>query len=111
MFLNRDRLVIFYHGFNSNETIPEFEYRPRQANTPATHAMILDVSDRGEPMVLKDYTVDGDLGDARMIGDYVYFVSTMWADYSTPAIPLIADAASGKIVLRPDVIYFDNFED
>ena len=110
MFLNKDRLVVFYYGFNNEETIAEFEYRPRHTNTPVTHVMILDVSDKEKPKILKDYQIDGDFADARMIGDYVYFISTMWVDYHAPIIPHVVETASNAIILRPDVFYFDNLE-
>ena len=111
MFLNQDRLVIFYHGSSSDEVIPEFEYLPRQSRNPATHAMLLDISDREEPRILKDYKIDGSFEDARMIGSHVYFITTMWADHAVPIIPYVADSATNDVVLRPDVFYFDNIEE
>lgn len=111
MFLNRDRLVIFYYSFDSEEAVSESDHVLQLSRLPATHAMILDISDKERPKLLKDYRVDGEFRDARMIGDYVYFISTAWADYRAPAIPRIAEITSNAVMPRPDVFYFDNFED
>ncbi len=108
MFLNGDRLVVFYQGYGDRDVIPEFDFMPVRDTTPATHAVVIDVSDRGAPAILRDYSVDGYFADARMIGDYVYFVSTVWADYFVPTIPRVMDGASGEAVFWPDVFYFDS---
>ena len=42
---------------------------------PVTHAVFYDISDRAHPKVLKDYTIDGDYIDARLIGSNLYLVT------------------------------------
>ena len=108
MFLNKDRLMIFYSANDIKEIISEFGFRPMDIRVPVTHMVIIDISDRSKPVIIKDYQVDGSFMDARMIGDYVYFISTKWIDYRAPMIPRIVDSESNEVVLRPDVFYFDN---
>ncbi|QLH07363.1 beta-propeller domain-containing protein [Nitrosopumilus ureiphilus] len=108
MFLNGYRLVIFYTSSNSEKRIEELDNPTRR--DIVTHAMILDVSDPISPKILKDYEVDGDFHDARMIGDYVYFISTMRAHHNNPVMPYITVHGSSGVVLDPDVFYFDNYE-
>jgi len=108
IFLNEDRLVIFYHSSSEDEVIPEFEFVPRTIYLPKTHAMILDVSDKEELVVVKDYEVDGYFNSARMIDNFVYFVTTNGVHYPQPLIPRIVE--SSGIVMTPDVFYFDNYE-
>ena len=108
MFLNDDRLVIFYNGQSQQEIIPQFDFIPRPSYNPVTHALIIDVSNKENPEILKDYTIDGYFVDARMIGDYTYFVTNNSIDYQYPRFPIIMEKS--EPVLIPDAFYFDNEE-
>ncbi|MCV0366373.1 MAG: beta-propeller domain-containing protein [Nitrosopumilus sp.] len=108
MFLNDDHLVIFYHESYFESEIPPFEFVPQEIYKPKTHALTVDVSDKESPKILRDYTIDGNLYDARMIGDYVYFVTSSGINYNHPVIPRIMDGS--RTVMVPDVFYFDSFE-
>ena len=44
MFLNGDRLVIFYNGQSDDEVIPQYDFVPRRSYSSVTHALIVDVS-------------------------------------------------------------------
>ncbi len=108
MFLNGNRLVIFYNGQSQDEIIPQFDFIPRPSYNPVTHALIVDVSDKENPEILKDYTIDGHFRDARMIGDYAYFVTNSNIDYQYPRLPIIMERS--EPVMIPDAFYFDNIE-
>lgn len=108
MFLNGDRLVIFYNGDSQDEVIPRFDFIPRPTYSPVTHALIVDVTNKEKPQIVKDYTIDGYYQDARMIDNFVYFVTNKNIDYQYPRFPLIMERAEPVIV--PDVFYFDNAE-
>jgi uncharacterized secreted protein with C-terminal beta-propeller domain len=108
MFLNGDRLVIFYNGQSQDEIIPQFDFIPRPSYNPVTHALIVDVTDKEKPEILKDYTIDGHFRDARMIGDYAYFVTNSNIDYQYPRLPIIMERS--EPVMVPDAFYFDNIE-
>ena len=108
MFLNDDRLVIFYNGQSQEEIIPQFDFIPRPSYNPVTHALIVDVSNKENPEILKDYTIDGYFVDARMIGDYTYFVTNNSIDYQYPRFPIIME--NSEPVLIPNAFYFDNEE-
>ena len=109
MFLNEDRLVIFYNGQKHEETIKPYDFVPQRSYSPATHALIIDVSDREDPVILKDYSIDGHFSDARMIGDYAYFVTSSRIDQHNPRLPIILE---GSIpIMTPDAFYFDNVEE
>jgi uncharacterized secreted protein with C-terminal beta-propeller domain len=61
--------------------------------------------------VLKDYSIDGDYADARMIGSTVYMVTReqIYPYYNEPIIvPALREGTT--TVVRPDVWYFDNPE-
>jgi len=108
MFLNDDRLVIFYNGQSDDEIIPQFDFVPRRSYSPVTHALIIDVSDKENPNILKDYSIDGHFRDARMIGDYAYFVTNSNINYQHPRLPVILE--SSVKIMTPDAFYFDNIE-
>ncbi len=108
MFLNDDRLVIFYNGQSDDEIIPQFDFIPRRSYNSVTHALIVDVSDKENPTILKDYSIDGNFRDARMIGDYAYFVTNSNVDHQYPRLPVIME--DSVRIMTPEAFYFDNVE-
>jgi uncharacterized secreted protein with C-terminal beta-propeller domain len=108
MFLNDDRLVIFYNGQSDDEIIPQFDFVPRRSYNSVTHALIVDVSDKENPTILKDYSIDGNFRDARMIGDYAYFVTNSNVDHQYPRLPVIME--DSVRIMTPEAFYFDNVE-
>ena len=108
MFLNDDRLVIFYNGQSDDEIIPQYDFIPRRSYSSVTHALIVDVSDKENPTIIKDYSIDGHFMDARMIGDYAYFVTNSNVDYQYPRLPAIME--DSVRIMTPDAYYFDNIE-
>ncbi len=108
MFLNDDRLVIFYNGQSDDEVIPLYDFVPRRSYSSVTHALIVDVSNKEHPTILKDYSIDGYFMDARMIGNYAYFVTNSDVDYQYPKLPVIMEDSTK--IMTPDAYYFDNVE-
>ena len=108
MFLNGDRLVIFYNGEGDDEVIPQYDFIPRRSFNPITHALIIDVTDKENPTIVKDYSIDGHFMDARMIGDYAYFVTNSGVDYQHPRLPIIME--DSVRIMTSDAFYFDNAE-
>ena len=106
MFLNDDRLVLFYSAESDEEVISEFDFIPRRSYSQVTHALIVDISDREKPDIIKDYSIDGYFRDARMIGDYVYFVTNSDMNYQHPRLPVISERSIQ--VMTPDAFYFDD---
>ncbi len=104
MFLNKDRLVVFYNGNDQRFAIPQYDYMPSPVFTPTTHAIVIDVSDRENPKILKNYEISGNYFNARMIGDYVYLISTSSVDYNNPVPPVVRESA--KAILSPPVYYY-----
>ena len=108
MFLNDNRLVIFYNGQSDDEIIPQYDFVPRRSYSSVTHALIVDVSDKEHPTILKDYSVDGHFMDARMIGNYAYFVTNSNVNHQYPRLPVIMEDSIR--IMTPDTFYFDNAE-
>lgn len=119
LFVTRDRLVLFTTGSGGpavsgvspapavgKEIAP---VPPVQRYSPATHAVIYDITDRKNPKVMKDYSVDGEYLDALMIDSFVYLVTReqIYPYYDDPIIvPALREGT--RTVVQPDVWYFDN---
>jgi uncharacterized secreted protein with C-terminal beta-propeller domain len=110
LFVNGDRLILFTTANEESYIIPEFGYRPEMRSSQRTHAYVYDISDRSEPELVKDYSVSGSYDDARMIGDYVYFIAKDYVYYYNDIIDLPVLKDEKTTILRPDVYYFDNPE-
>jgi uncharacterized secreted protein with C-terminal beta-propeller domain len=108
MFLNKDRLVIFYNDNAEHYSIQQYDYIPSPIYTPVTHAVIVDVSEREDPKILKNYEMTGYYTGARMIGNYVYLISNSYVDYIHPMPPFFREGSG--MTITPDVYYFDNPE-
>jgi uncharacterized secreted protein with C-terminal beta-propeller domain len=108
MFLNKDRLVVFYNDNRQQYSINQYDYMPNPVYVPVTHAVIIDVSDRQNPRLLNNYEVTGSYIGARMIGDNVYLISNSYVDYVHPMMPVMRGISGGQIT--SDVYYFGNPE-
>ena len=122
IFIDGNRLVLLVTGTEDVDTsvsgssgtaekmvaMPYYRYRNSQ---PVTHAVFYDISDRAHPKLLKDYTIDGDYINARLIGSNMYLVTreqvyTYDRDHIT--VPVVREGT--KTIIAPDVYYFDNPE-
>jgi uncharacterized secreted protein with C-terminal beta-propeller domain len=122
IFINGNRLVLFATGTEDTDTqstgdraapavqMKEMPYYYR-SSLPVTHALFYDISDRARPKVLRDYTIDGDYIDARLIGSDLYLVTREQVyTYDMDRIIVPAVREGSRTVIAPDVYYFDNPE-
>jgi uncharacterized secreted protein with C-terminal beta-propeller domain len=118
IFVSGNRLVLFTTGSPSSGSGDGPAYAANlksmpyyRSYTPVTRAVFYDISDRKSPRVVKDYEIDGDYIDARLIGNNLYLVTReqvyLYKDEEI-AVPCLRE--SGKCVVTPDVYYFDNPE-
>lgn len=116
MFVNGNRLVVFLTGsididvVESSEAIVKRTGYPIRRMATATHAIIYDISNHAKPTVIKDYTIDGDYVDARMIGNTVYMLTREYVYPYDDEIVVPAVHEGQKVVVAPDVYYIDNPE-
>jgi uncharacterized secreted protein with C-terminal beta-propeller domain len=120
IFVRGDRLVLFSTGTETSATGTQPQSAEAQimpvppyyrSYSPVTHAIIYDISDRKNPKVLKDYTIEGDYIDARMIDSTVYMVTReqVYPYYSDHVVvPALREGT--RTVIQPDVWYFDHPE-
>ena len=117
LFVTGDRLVLFTQGYGSPDYPEEktasmkaevMPRRPVYGNSPVTHAVIYDITDRSSPKLMKDYTIEGDYTDARMIGTLVYMVTReqVYPYYNDQiVVPTLREGT--KTVIQPDVWHFN----
>jgi uncharacterized secreted protein with C-terminal beta-propeller domain len=123
LFIDGNRLVLFATGTEDYDiTSPRDSAAPATAQRviaydyyrrarQVTHAVFYDISDRAHPNVLKDYTIDGDYIDARLIGSNLYLVTRQQVyTYDLDEIIVPAIREQTKTVIAPDVYYFNNPE-
>ncbi|MDD1712697.1 MAG: beta-propeller domain-containing protein [Methanoregulaceae archaeon] len=124
LFIAGDRLVLFTVEWGSPDNTADnpvesiaqgvekmMPMPPLRINSPTTHAVIYDIRDRTKPVVLKDYSMNGDYLDARMIGSTVYMVTRDQVyPYSQDQIIVPTLREGSRTVVQPDVWYFDNRE-
>ena len=86
LFIDGDRLVLFTTGTDETDiassgdspvAASKVSAMPYYYRTylPVAHAIFYDIRDRAHPKVTKDYTIDGDYIDARLIGSNLYLVT------------------------------------
>jgi inhibitor of cysteine peptidase len=78
---------------------------------------VFDIADKKNPKLLSSINFEGSLSGSRLIGDYVYLITTAYNNYyynETPLPRIIRDGKeismslkSGKCPRCPDVYYFD----
>lgn len=134
LFVRGNRLVLFETGMDETGTadsgssgstvsgsisgvaVPEarvaaMPYIPVRSWQPVTHAVFYDISDRAHPKAIRDFTIDGDYIDARLIGSNLYLITREQINsYAMDdlAVPAVRDKE--KTIVSPDVYYFDNPE-
>jgi uncharacterized secreted protein with C-terminal beta-propeller domain len=109
LYLNGDLLVVI----SEESTTREFWQCAKTGcadaswSRPVTRIFTYAVSDPAHPVLLRQTAIDGSLLDSRMIGPYLYFITTSPAGTSSGGwgFPQILDYARGA--LTPNVYYFD----
>ncbi len=101
IFVNRDKLVVFYQ--TCSQLGPQSYYEAR------TSIAVFDVVDKREPTLVREATVDGDFFSARMIGDYVYAVVTKYAGIieGKVMLPRVLGGNGWSTVDATEVYYVD----
>lgn len=81
-----------------------------------TFLKIFDISDRTKPILKRSFDFEGSLVNSRMIGDYIYSVTSTYNYYYDEEFPVPAVIENGKVLSNdkseancycPNVYYFD----
>ncbi len=113
IYINEDYLVVY--GTESSVLTKPFFESIRDSST-YTFFKVFDVKDRVNPKQVRDLEFEGTYVNSRMIGDYVYFITSqpsygVYDDYPVPMVveddELVSSDPSAKGCLCPDVYYVD----
>jgi len=79
-FINKDRLIVFSNSYRYpiEYDLEEDYYRYRNGMS-TTLIKIYDISDKENPTLDKDIELDGYYFNARMIGNFVYIITTQYS--------------------------------
>jgi uncharacterized secreted protein with C-terminal beta-propeller domain len=118
IFISGNRLVLLTTGSPSRDSGDGPDSAPLMKSMPyyggyssATHAVFYDISDRKNPKIVKDFEIDGEYIDARLIGSNLYLVTREQVySYRDEEIRVPCLRENAKCVVTPDVYYFDNPE-
>lgn len=86
IFINEDKLAVFEdeYGFYAvyeeavSSIAPDSELIMPSYETPKTYIKVYDISDRKNPVFKRDFAIDGNYFNSRMIGDYVYVIANQY---------------------------------
>ncbi len=113
IFVNGGNLVVF--GRNNNIRDAAI-YKTLKRRGNYVFFKVFNIKDKKNPKQIRDLDFEGNYSNARMIGDYVYFITSDYSYYYNNEIPLPAIIKDEKIVLNkcagekcamPPVYYFD----
>jgi len=115
IFVNADRLVVFGNNYSYGDEpvvqkigISMPSYYPTYSQKTYIH--VYDISDRKDPRVVNEVSIDGYYSDARMIGDYVYLITSKGVSYEDGPVPLpmvYTESGSKPACGCTDLYYFD----
>lgn len=120
IFVNKNRLAIFgnqFVSFMEDEKPIVIDRRPLPSGTEyivppvssKAFVKIYDLSDKEDPVLKRDISLDGSYFDSRMIGDYVYVLMNTPVNYDGEEINLPAISSDGEVrtITAGEVQYFD----
>jgi uncharacterized secreted protein with C-terminal beta-propeller domain len=94
------------------EEPPIIDPTPIIYEPPTTSIKVYDISNKQNPVLKRNFSVDGNYFSSRMIGDYVYVVATQWAVFIETDVFLPRVHSDNETEVIPaDDIYYYNFSD
>lgn len=112
IFINNDKLIVFGYGDYSYNKVamPAIGIISPRYYSPKTFVNVYDVTDRTNPVLKRNVSVDGNYFDSRMIGDYAYLIVNDPVNYggTNPIpMPVIQSGSVSKTIAASEVYYFD----
>jgi len=112
LFINGHKLVVIHQ--NWGEMLVRYEdedktLMPEQWPVPQTSIKVYDVSDRENPVLKREVSVDGQYFGSRMIGDYIYAVinEPVYGRDDEVRLPEICLDDGVKVIPATDIYYSD----
>lgn len=119
LYLNGDSLVVLgqddaiYEKMAGSEKVSGRAIAPYRSSQYA-FVKVFDISDKKNPKQVRDLDFEGNINNSRMIGDYVYAVTTSYSYGNDVPLPAILENGEALPTVVgsprcncPDVYYFD----
>ena len=110
MFINDNKLIIFSNDNEQIYRIAKYDFMPRPRHTQSTHVMIYNIEDKEDPELIKDFSLNGNYYQSRMIGNHIYFIVNENVYHYNNFVDLPMIRENGKALMSPEIYYFDNPE-
>ena len=120
IYIKDNKLVILGNSTEhkeQQENDTEFKkYYARISTNYFAKAIVFDITNKEEPIELRQVSLDGNYSNSRMIGDNLYFISTKYAYYyngmkDEEILPILRDTASDTKEMRiacTDIAYLED---
>ena len=104
LFINGDTMTVFGNMYNL-DFFKDIDFRP---SAGMTYFNIYDISDRSNPILEKEYKFEGNYFNARMIDDYVYFVTRSSPQFRTNyPTPIIFEGTEARSMPAKNIYYYN----
>lgn len=114
IFIKDNFLAVFG---SDTQIYDQIVYQSFRRQNPYAFFKVFDISDPANPKQVRDLDFEGSYYDARLIGDYVYFLTNTYGNYvaNEPLVPRVLDKGhalslkcdSSVKCFTPEVFYFD----
>jgi len=100
IYVNGDKLVVYGYDYNLYSKDAYKDLKPIHRSSSYTFLKVYDISDKKDPKMERDLNFEGNYNNSRMIGDYVYFLTSYNDYYGIYAddMPLPAVIEDGKVL-------------
>ncbi|MCK4592599.1 beta-propeller domain-containing protein [Candidatus Parcubacteria bacterium] len=115
IYINGGKLAVYGQNYNIYTAEEYKNILPSRRNN-YTFLKVYDTSDKSNPVLKRSFDFEGSLVNSRMIGDYIYSVTSSYNYYYDDEFPVPAVIENGKVLssdkstanyYSPDIYYFD----
>ena len=112
IFVSGDRLAVIGSNYSIPVITPFGSLNDVYVSQTQTYVRVYDVSNRASPNLLRNFTMTGDYVDSRMIGNYIYLVTTTpsYLLNDTVILPTVYSNENAREIPATE-IYFSNVPD
>ena len=119
IFIKGDKLILLRSGYGSNnggaeemivKDIACYGLRCGGYGASMTIVSVYDISDKENPLLENEFEAEGNYVNSRMIGDYVYAISSKYVSQDNPQPPIYRMNGIEEKVLAEEVYYWDYYD-
>ncbi len=108
IFIYNNKLVVFTNSYEKEMKVSSYSFILEEFYSSRTNAKVYDLSNIEKPKLVNKFTLSGNFEEARLIGNYIYFISKESVSYYNDIIMPRVFVDNVKIGM-PEVYYFGNY--